>query len=303
MTDSLPFGAGLDLAAFISLGWDRHASEPRAVADALSERAETLPADADGAAAIGLAEHVWLSHLHDAPGLADWLRTVPAAMDDAPEAGAALAKARWAVAQLVPLAGPAPEIAAAARARALQNVWAHRVAQGRAADALAALNDEWPAALADPDTARCRGLAATCNNLAADLRDGRRGDPACDSLMLAAAETSKVLWSRVGTWVHAERAEYQLARCHAALGHGAQALAHARATHAALHANGQAPEADDFEWFYAWEALAWAGAAAADEPTMVEARKRMQSRLAAVSDAELRGWCEQSLAEFDARPR
>lgn len=292
--------ADTPLATFTATAWDQHATQPAVVAAALRARAAALPADADGAAAIGLAEHLWLSHLHDAPGLAAWLRSLPATLIDSAESAAALTKARWAVAQVLsdaePAPEPAPEPSAPARARALQNIWAYQAATGNAHGALAALEQELPRALADADAARCRALAATCNNLALDGREGPRGDAARDALMFAAAIASRQLWARVGTWLHAERAEYQLARCHAALGHGERALAHARSVLTLLEANAATPEADAFEWFYGWEALAWAARAAGQRETEADAIAKAQAQLGKVEDAELRGWCEESLA-------
>lgn len=294
-------GAGMALADFVNLGWDRHADEPEALARALHERVDQLPANADGAACVGLAEHLWLAHLHDAGALASWLARVPAELQAQADGTAALAKARWALAEVDAGAAPAAAPSPNARARALQNVWSFQIARGGTARLLERVEAEHGAALAEPDDARCRGLAATCNNLTVELREGPRGDAARDALMLALGEASKRLWARVGTWVHAERAEYQLARCHAVLGQGASALAHARAVIEALQAHADDAQADDFEWFYGWEALAWAGATAGDGAVVAEARAQMAQRLEGVADAELKAWCAQSLAEFDAR--
>jgi hypothetical protein len=292
------FGAGLSLPDFTNLGWEQHVAEPAAVLAALRQRAAGLPADAEGAAAIGLAEHVCLSHLHSPSELAAWIATLPAELSGHADTTAALAKARWALggAEGHAVSGL---LADGPRWRALQNVWACRVGQGRADDAAAELAVELPAALAHPEAAARRALAATCNNLAVELREGPRGEATRDRLMLAAASASHQLWSGAGGWVQIERADYQLARCHAALGDGASARRHGQAVLDALTEHRNAPEADDFEWFFGHEAMAWAHRSAGDPQGASAQRVSMQTRMAQVDDAELRGWCEQALRDYD----
>jgi hypothetical protein len=108
--------------------------------------------------------------------------------------------------------------------------------------------------------------------------------------MLAAAQASRQLWTAVGSWVHAERAEYQLARCHAVVGDGTQALLHARACQAAVQAHADDPQADAFERFYAHEALAWAHLAAGDRAAAAEEHGRMRPLIELVADPEYRAW-------------
>ncbi len=280
-----------DLATFVARAWDLHAQQPAAVVAGLRARAPQLPADDDGAGAVGLAEHVWLAHLGDPAGLDGWLDALPAAWASGGAAGDALRRARWAASAAGggQAAADSP-LSDALRWRALQNVWAVWSRRGRAAAAKVQLEAEWPAALAHPDAAATRALAATCNNTAVELRSGTRGDAERDALMLAAARASARLWTAVGTWVHAERAEYQLARCHAVLGDGAQALVHARACQAAVEAHADDPQADAFERFYVHEALAWSHLAAGDRAAAAGECDRMQMLLAQVADPELRAW-------------
>ncbi len=285
------------LADLVRTGWERHAEEAADVARVLMARAATLPADADGAGAIGLAEHVWLSHLQDPAGLRAFLDALPAAVAQAEGSGAMDRRARWVLAML---AGEAAEpIADAARWRALQNLWSVWVRRGRAADALAMLQAERPLALAHPEAPARRALAATTHGVAVELREGPRGDAARDALMIAAADASRELWVTAGTWVHSERGDYELARCHAVIGDGAAALRHARACLAQIEAHAGEPEADAFETFFAHEALAWAQRAAGDRAGQAAERVRMQQLLAAVGDAALRPWCERALADLD----
>jgi hypothetical protein len=295
--ESASLASAADLATFVSLAWDAHAQRPREVATALAERAATLRADADSAGAIVLAEHVWIAHLADAEGLERFLAALPAATLAAADTQAALQRARWVLDTLSGRAVPAPP--EGVRWRALHSLWSAWIARGGADDALAMLRAEAPAALSHPDASARRGLAATCNNLAADLRDAKRGDAARDALMLAAASASRDLWVSAGTWVNAERADYQLARCHAAAGDAAQALAHAQACLATIDAHAGEPEADAFERFYAHEALARAHHAGGDAAAASTQRARMVALMAEVP-ADLRSWCEAALADFDA---
>jgi len=286
------------LSIFVSQGWERHPQQARDVAAGLRARAATLSADADGAAAIGLAEHVWLSHLQDPPGLASFLQALPVAVHDADSSGAMVRRARWVLAMLA--GEPPPHIPDAARWRALQNLWSVWAEQGRAGEALAMLQTERPKALAHPDAAARKALAAATHNLAVELREGRRGDPARDALMLALAEASRALWATAGNWVTVERGDYELARCHAVLGQGEAALGHARACLALIEQHAGDPQADAFETFFAHEALAWAQRAAGDAAALAVERNQMRQLMAEVKDTSLKPWCEAATAALDS---
>jgi hypothetical protein len=294
-----------DLAAFVTEAWDVHAERARDVAEGLSARAASVRSDTAGADAINLAEHVWLSHLQDEAGLQAFLHTV-ARPETQSDTGAAWQRAMWALDTLAGQPPSAlPEPPPAARWRALQNVWTPLMLRGHAAQVRTALKTELPLALAHTEVAARRGLAATCNNMAVELRTGRRGNAELDALMLDLACAARALWGSAGTWVHAERAEYQLARCHAVLGQGAVALLHAQACLAIIDANANAPEADALERFFAHEALAWAHHAAGGAGAAAEQRALMAARNTEITDAELHAWAAQAGSEFDAaiRPR
>jgi hypothetical protein len=84
------------------------------------------------------------------------------------------------------------------------------------------------ATVADADCETVKALAAVANNLASQLLDdGRGAEP--DALMMEAAELAQRRWHQAGTWKNAERADYLLAVCAAAIGDGARALRHANA--------------------------------------------------------------------------
>lgn len=274
------------LRTWLDQAWNEHAEQPHQVAKALAERAPALPDDADGAEALRLAEHTLLAHLADPPAMERLLAATP----PHPALAPAMQRTRWA---LDTLAGsPTAAIADGQRWRALQSVVMALVARGDIAAARHHLLAEAPAALSTDDTDAAKGFAATANNIAADLRAGPRGDTARDALMIEAAELSQQAWTRVGTWMHAERADYQLALCHAAIGNGAQAVAHAQACLTRCEAEG----AEAAERFFAHEALVHAHRAAGDAPEAGRQRERMATLLTEIDDEGMRAWCEETLA-------
>jgi hypothetical protein len=288
----------LALAALVDQGWEAHADRPREVADALLARAHALPADADGAAALHLAEHVLLAHLADVDAYERLVDALAPALADAEPTAAMRSRMAWSLAML--RGRPAEALPDASRWRALHGLWSVAVARGEAGRALCDLQAEVPRALAHPEAAARQGLAATCNNLAGDLLDGTRGDAARDRLMLAAAAASRALWVSVGTWVNEERAEWMLSRCHAASGDGATARAHAHACLATIDAHADEPQADAFERFFAHQALAWAHRVlgdAANERAAVEAAAAL---LAQIADTASHRYCEGELAKLRA---
>lgn len=280
--DATPLGDWLGAA------WDRHADAPREVADELQRRAATLPDDGDGAQAVRLAEHLLLAHLDDAPALQRLLSALPpgAALD------AAAARARWALAVLGGEGTP-EALPDAARWGALQNVVLALLLRGQVGAARECLLAEEAAAAASDDAAARRAYAATANNVAVDLRLGPRGDAARDALMLDAAALARRAWERAGTWMHVERADYQLAMCHAVLGQGEAARAAARACLAACEREG----ADAAERFFAHECNVHAERAAGDAVAAAAHRERMAALLAQIEDAGLRDWCAETLAK------
>jgi hypothetical protein len=278
------------LRALLDRAQNDHAEQPAAYAQALMSRAAQLPIDADGGDAIRLAEHVMLAHLADVPGLQGFLAQLPAAAIDDEATAPAVQRARWCIARL--LHQPEPELAPALRWRSLHSAVMAAVHQGRRAQADAWLRGEETAALASTDPAAVKSYAVTANNVALDLRLGARGDALRDALMLEAAAIARRAWQLAGTWVHVERAEYQLAQCHATLGQGSIALKHAQACLRLC----EAERADAAELFFAHEALVLAHLAAGDADAARGHREQMAGLLPQVADEGLRGWCAQTLA-------
>lgn len=274
------------LRAWLDAAWDRHDREPRALALDLTQRAADLPDDADGAEAVRLARHVMLGHLADAAGLQAFLAAMPG--------GAALApmreRALWALATLEGRAGP--ELPEDVRHALLADVAQAEIELGRLASARARITGLEAHVSAHPDEGVRRAYAITCNNLALALRTGARGDAARDGLMIELAELARRAWARAGTWLHVERADYQLAMCHAAIGQGAQALDHARACLSRCEAEG----ADAYERFFAHEALVHAHRAANEPAAAQQQRDRMAGLLAQVTDPAQHAFCTATLA-------
>lgn len=273
------------LRTWLDAAWDRHDKTPRELAAELHERAPTLPDDAEGAEAVRLARHTMLAHSSDGAALAAFLARVPrgSGLDVQRE------RAQWALDRAA--SRPVPDIAADVRCSLLADVAQCWIEQGRGADARALLFDLEPEATGHADEAVRRSYAVTCNNLALALRTGPRGSAERDALMIDLARLSRRAWQRAGTWMHVERADYQLAMCHATIGQGAEAVAHAQACLARCEAQG----ADAAERFFAHECNVHAQRAAGDTAWAAAHRARMQALLAEVQDDGMKAWCKETL--------
>lgn len=206
----------------------------------------------------------------------------------------------WATGPIPPAPPEAP------RWRALQNVVLALAGLGRSSEAAALLAADEAAARAQGDAEAGVAYASTANNVAGHLQIGNlRGDADADAprdaerdaLMLQAAAIARRAWDSAGHWMHAERAEYRLALCHAVAGQGAAAVHHAGLCLAGCETAGDA--ADAVEHYFAHEALVRAHRAAGDAPAAAAALQRMPMLLAQISEADgLRDWCARTLAEL-----
>ncbi|MBQ0957430.1 hypothetical protein KAK06_00535 [Ideonella sp. 4Y11] len=267
--------------------------------------ADGLPATLDQAdsgsleSALRAIEHIGLGHLADG----DWVRRMMALVAPlqarAPSLAVALARGEAALALL---AGDDPDLALlppAERVRAHANPALGRARQGDIEGARRLLDLATArAAEADTDPPVRRAIAALANNLASDIRDTLRSpaDPAAVALMLEAATRSRAAWSDVGGWLEVERADWLLAMCHASAGQGHEALRHAQATLAACQVHG----GDDFEFCFAWQAMAFAALAARDRSAAQQARTAMAERAERLSDAGDQQYARDQLALIDA---
>jgi hypothetical protein len=274
------------LRNWLDRAWDEHADHARRVAGELAAQAAGLPDDDDGAEAVRLARHTLLGHLADPAALRGFLAAVPggAKLDPMRE------RAEWVLASFE--GRPAAELPQSVRWGLVADVAQAEIESGRldrARERIFAIEAE---AATHTDEGARRAYAATCNNLALALRTGARGDAARDALMLDFAALARRAWQRAGNWMNVERADYQLAMCHAVLGQGAQAQAFAQACLACCEANG----ADAAERFFAHEAVVHAHSAAGDAVQAAQHRERMAALLDAITDPGMNEWCRQTLA-------
>ncbi len=280
-----------DLKTWLSQAWQTHADAPAAVMAELRWRAPHLPDSADGADALRLVEHLWLAHQADAAGLETLLPLLP----EHAALAAQRQRTQWA---LDTLAGrPATVPAAGLRLRGLHSVVMVLLHRGDVAGGRRVLLADEAAALsgAATDADALRGYAATAHNTSNDIRSLLPRETARDALMLDAAALAHRLWSATGAWLNIERADYQLALCHATLGQGAPALRHAEACLSRCEAEG----ADAMERFFAHEALARAHHALGAGEAVAAQRRRMHLLLAEIADDGTRAGCRDTL---DALP-
>lgn len=270
---------------------------PAEVARQLLGGISRLPGEpGDAEAFIRMLQHVLLGHLDDAAALHKALDRLQSITGDDAVLRGAIARGRLALALVDDLGTPST-LEPAERVRALYDA---ALAHTRRRQWVA-VNDRLAAAgaLAERDAAAQRAYAAMANNIAAHLRDGlATGEPADNPrvrAMLDAATRVRQAWTRAGGWLEAERAEYQLARCHAAAGQGQEAVAHAQDCLALCVANA----ADAFECFFAYEALAHAQACAGQPGLARQARDAMADGLQQMDDAS-RAFAAPCLAQVDA---
>lgn len=277
-----------------------HGDDPEGAASLLQDAVGCVAdaASEDVVALLRQLEHVMVAHLADASRLRQALQALDLQAADEVALQPALARARFAATLLADSAAAAPpQLPPADQVRAMSNAAAGSARESRWADVAALV--QRAAALGEADDVSGRAYAAMTNNLAVDLRTLPPGRVSVDAelqrTMLDAAERARSAWARVGGWVEAERADYQLALCHAVAGNGAQALRHAQACLQGCVEHG----ADAFERFFAHEALVHAQVAARDGAAAHDALVAMRECLAQVEDEESRAWGEKTLRDAE----
>ena len=247
------FAARFD--TFLQQAWADHADQPAVVAQRLRTDTPAPQSAEQLAALVGLVVHLCGEHL----GAFDDGRWRLAAL-----AGHPLAHAGVQSALRVGMAGlTLAETGAADRggftleelirseaAAAAISLGRHQTE--RAMSLLGAARER-VAGLASADAGVHRPLAVACNNMAWELHDraGARSDEDT-AAMLDIAAASKLHWSRAGTWLEVERADYALALCHLSAGLPQRALDFANECLAGCVRN----DAPAYELFFAHEALA-----------------------------------------------
>ncbi len=215
---------------FLSRAWADHATRSDAVARRLRLRTPPPQQPEHLSALVRLVVNLLGEHLgrfDDARWRLDALRTHPLA-DETVQSDLRVAHATLAIAQR--RRGATQRLTATETVRAESAAAAMCLGRGqlgRALDLIASATQRL-AALPEAAPQDHRPLAVACNNMAWELEEigAMRSDVQTQS-MLRLAAASREHWSRAGTWLHIERAEYCLALTHVSAGLHDQAWLHA----------------------------------------------------------------------------
>ncbi|HKW83192.1 MAG TPA: hypothetical protein VJN68_05500 [Burkholderiaceae bacterium] len=289
----------MDLKTFIADGWRDHADNARGVADRLADGLALVSDEAQIADLVGLANHVFGSHLGAwREGLAffDRVAALPAlAIDGTSGQTLQRCKASLALAGGVEDMRPGWPVSDRIRVGVMA---AASLAEHDAKRATAlfgeALEQARSAGLAPTDPAN-RALAANGNNLAGTLEEKADRSAAERDLMILAAQTARHYWAIAGTWLETERAEYRLAMTWMQAGDLSQARRHARACLEIVGANGNAP----LEAFFGWEALGRVERASGNRTGHAQALAMARPAFEQLPDDD-KAWCRASLTALEA---
>ena len=144
----------------------------------------------------------------------------------------------------------------------------------------------------DPETHRA--LAAGLFNRSWDLLEIEDRTARQDAELIDTAHASAWHWRQVGTAANEARGHWMLARVYSVLGHGAEAVYHARRANEVLDLGGEGIE--DWDRPAAAEAMARALVASGDLAAAAEWKARAAELLEAVPDADDRSVVEGDLA-------
>lgn len=289
-----------ELRHFIDQGWSDHAEDAAGVALRLPLALDQVSDEEGLLEAARLAHHVWGEHLGN---WADALKFMAAlargpGFDAQGESGRLLQEFRVGLA----LAGGNGDARAtldtsarvAVTARAAMLLAGHDVARSAALfdEALAAHE---AAALPDTDPAT-RALAVAGNNASGSLLDCADRSAEQTALMTRAAEVGRRFWGRAGTWLQAERAEWQLARVWLGAGDAARARHHAQECLRIIDAQA---EPQPVERFYGCELLLKAARAQGDAAAAAQALAGAQAAFDALG-ADDQAACRATLQSMQA---
>jgi hypothetical protein len=240
---------------FLSRAWADHATRSDAVARRLRLRTPPPQQPEHLSALVRLVVNLLGEHLgrfDDARWRLDALRTHPLA-DQTVQSDLRVAHATLGIAQR--RRGATQRLTATETVRAESAAAAMCLGRGQLRRALALIASATQRLAALPDAAPPdhRPLAVACNNMAWELEEiGAGRSEAQTQAMLRLAAASREHWSRAGTWLHIERAEYCLALTHLSAGLHDQAWLHAAQCLAVCLRHHAAP----FEHLSAHEAMA-----------------------------------------------
>src|SRR5215210_648409 len=133
------------------------------------------------------------------------------------------------------------------------------------------------------DAAVRRALAVGLFNHTWTLLEKGDRTPAEDDEMVHAAHASRYHWGEVGEPVNLARGEWQVSRVYSVLGRGEPALYHARRC---VELNESNPEREDWEVASAYEGMSRALAVSGDLAGATEWKRKAESALADIAEAE-----------------
>jgi tetratricopeptide (TPR) repeat protein len=118
-----------------------------------------------------------------------------------------------------------------------------------------------------------------------DMLEKKERTPSENARMLDYAHASLAHWrTAAGTVVRQQRGEWLVSRVHAVLGEGEQALKHAQLCHELLESN--RAEMDDFDFAFAYEAIARAYAVSGEKAEALKFLERAQKAGEAIHEQE-----------------
>jgi hypothetical protein len=259
---------------FISRAWTDHAMRSDAVARRLRMRTPPPQQAEHLSALVRLVVHLLGEHLgrfDDARWRLGALRTHPL-VDDTVQSDLRVAQATLAIAER--RRGATQGLSATETVRAESAAAAMCLGRGQFERALGLIASATQRLAGLPDAAPQdhRPLAVACNNMAWELEElSAERSQAQTQAMLRLAAASREHWSRAGTWLHVERAEYCLALTHLSAGLHDQAWLHAAQCLAVCLRHHAAP----FEHLSAHEAMARVHHARGDEAELAHHAQAM----------------------------
>jgi hypothetical protein len=142
-----------------------------------------------------------------------------------------------------------------------------------------------------------RFFAIEYNGITWNLLEKEDRTPDEDALMVHAAHSSCMHWLQAGTPTHHQRGEWLISRVYSVLGYADDALRHAKMT---MTLTKEHPDMmQDFDWAYAYEAVARASALAGKMEKAKDYYQRAVTAGEAIADAESKQIFDDDLAGGD----
>lgn len=281
--------------AWYDKAWDDHATHTATVAAAIA--ADGLPlarTDADAAALLRLAHHVYGEHLGRWSEGRQLVFHIGTSDPAGPAAGVAMRVFDASLALAGGLEDPRGPLGTSERIRVSCYAAASLAERdtARAASLLREAALEFDTEALPHEDPACRAIAINGNNIAASLGEKLMRSDAERDLMLLGARIARDYWARAGTWLEVERAEYRLAISWLKAPDLAAARRHARKCLDLVREH----DAPPLEWFFAWEATALVERALGNLVAQRRAVAEMKAAFERMDEAD-RAWCQPSLVK------